>query len=286
MSEIIPSDTTTIFHERCLICGRFAVKITDDIATPNKPVGSYCASCDWHSMKKCRLDEVLSKELQQIVMVAPMNAVVRAQILASCLVSVPDDNQDFESIKHWIEFNVTKPARRTLPNPECDEDDEDDDPGIPDSFLEINVRVTCNEVGRCDYSIPKTGISLYEINENTIRRILDDVLCCGGGMSSFLGEILHEARSIVEDNMPEMRQEEDADIEYDDYSESEESPVNLCISISEVALQDRLRNWLYNFAPQDLLMLTGEIPNTRSIRNQVANDVAAVADQIATTPIA
>src|SRR5438093_5101416 len=60
--------------------------------------------------KTCDITQVLATALIEMLRDAPTNSVVRAQVLATILVPIPDTLVEFNAIKDWIETNIKPPA--------------------------------------------------------------------------------------------------------------------------------------------------------------------------------
>lgn len=187
--------------------------------------------------KLCSIKDVLPPSVIPLVAAAPNNDTIRNLLLAHLKVPVPKEEDTYEKVVKWIEFNVAKP-----PPPKSDveimlERQQRDEERRNANRVMIHVRASEREHGRCNYHHDRAGRGDMPIDRN---RIVDAAAEADNADDFFdrIREYLDEANPGNYINMEETG-EGDA---YDDHESDDTTDQEITIQdAGKQVLKDTLR---------------------------------------------
>ncbi len=123
--------------------------------------------------KKCSIKDVLPASVIPLVQAAPNNDTIRALLLAHLKVMVPKEEDTFEKVQNWIEFNVEKSAKPksaidTMFDRQIREAEEREA-----RMVQVHVTASEREHGRCEYHHNLRGTGEMPIDRAVIEQAAD-----------------------------------------------------------------------------------------------------------------
>jgi hypothetical protein len=155
--------------------------------------------------RTCSIGQVFDASFIELLELVPTNPFVRAWVLKFTGKLPPEDCVTFALLKDWVEFNCVK---RSRPKPQ-ERPSADDGIGILVHFSE-------REYGRANYSVDRSGEDTFQISEEELLAIVQEVI--DGG--SALGGVVDQIASRIDDDAwnecdPDM--DSYGDYEYDEH---------------------------------------------------------------------
>lgn len=144
--------------------------------------------------RKCSSASYVGSELMDMLKTAPKNATFRAKLTALLKESPPAEADTWEKIKDWIEFNFPK---ESTPSPTA-------------QGIKINVSVSYNEHGHCDYSANRSGRGEGEVSAKYLMDLIKE--------SDDWDELMGRVQEAIEESA---REDIDADYSDEDTSNHE-----------------------------------------------------------------
>ena len=150
----------------------------------------------------------------------------------------PDELDTFEKLKDWVEKNFfasafpITPAKNLGIRP----------PARPQPRIEIGFTASETEVGRCSYSVDRSGAFNHEV---TVSELTDWI-----AEGKDIGEILDEIEEAARNDDWDM--ETDGDYSYDDHESQDSTNFIFERNTSEERAIERIRSLLSQHAPESL----------------------------------
>lgn len=228
--EPLPQESTDMATTKKIEVAMDGAKATVEVKAPPK--------------KLCSLKDVLPESVIPLVKAAPNNETIRNLLLAHVKVSVPKEEDTFEKVKHWIEFNVNPPPRPktalelALEQQERDmQRDAEREAERRRTQVMLQVSASEREHGRCSYHQDVKGEGQMPIDRARILRIAagadneDDFFDSIEQHLDEEGPGNHVSMSAVEES-----------ISHDDYETDESTDSNVTLSnAAKTALKEALR---------------------------------------------
>lgn len=211
---------------------------------------------DAQVVKMCEIGQVLNPSVIELLRVAPMNQVARAQVLAACLKPIPPELSEFEQIKDWIEANidptvVNARTRRTMPTPTPQRPPGPTGPPPEDA---LTVVVDCEDVeyGRCRYAVNRYGSH----HASYTREDLMEMIRNADSVGELVRELSDNSCAEANDDWPEMGWSDDGP-DHDNHESNTVEDYNT--TVNRNAIERDLISWMSENCRDQLLRLQGNL---------------------------
>lgn len=142
--------------------------------------------------KKCDFNSALPASVIALVKASPNNDTIRNLLLAHLRVSVPKEEDTFEKVKHWVEYNVEPPPRPKTAEELEEERYREERRRIQAAEEErrrtqvmLSVRASEREHGRCSYHQDVAGEGEMPIQRHKLVELASEA----GSESDFFDSV-------------------------------------------------------------------------------------------------
>jgi len=202
--------------------------------------------------KKSKIAKVFSRQLMEMLKLAPENATIRSQAHARILVPLPDNIKTFEQIVEWVETNIDQNGLTAVYNSPVEQE------AAPSPWMQpiteqpvlnnhptfdVGYRISEREFGT--YDVTRRGNGIEEMDPQTMLDIVEDA----ENLENALSRIISLAREWVIENPPETEPDENT------RSFEAEDQDNVEVTIRAESLREPLIEWLRANAPEELARL-------------------------------
>ncbi len=153
--------------------------------------------------KRSNLEEHFSENFMKLMQSQPSNPIVRGFMTKVLKKEPPVEATTIELLREWVEMNFKKPARDSLRGPVRGQAAAQN---RARHVLELEVKLTETETGRCYYSCKKHCTDVVEVELEWLRDRIGD----GADMDGIVEQITEKAENL---DLP--------DWNYDDYDHSD-----------------------------------------------------------------
>ncbi len=152
--------------------------------------------------RKCKIEQVLSANIIDLIRAAPHNDTARAVVLARLKQPIPAEHKTFEAIKEWIETTI-----------------EFNQPKAPkaDSRIEIPINGSDTEHGRARYHVNRAGRGNFHLSlASFLERVAE-----ANDMDELVGFITDE---IDNNGWEDYVSLQEGDYNYEDHETDDDEP--------------------------------------------------------------
>lgn len=182
--------------------------------------------------KKCLIENVLSRSLIELLKTAPKNKVVRTQVLNSIRMPLPDEVQDYEAIKAWIESNIER-RKAVFPT--------DDNRRVWTARMEA----TRMRQGTCSFDLRERWVEEETFTERQVLSVLEEFPDISS-LQQLIEKLVEYRVNDVQEDPP---QEFDTiSEEHDSYFTDSESPLQITVDRSNAVAH--LCRWVRSYHPE------------------------------------
>ncbi len=179
--------------------------------------------------RKCRIDEVFSASLIELICLAPRNPFVRAIILAQTGKMPGEECDSLERITQWVETTCEK---RSAPRPR--------EQSGQNMAIRLEIEFSETEYGRADYSVERAGCEDFDITQAELLEIVQEAIQEEGGMEQVMKSLIDKIDNEAWDCSPDM--DDNGEYSYSEHESSESG--NRRIDYSKALLKERVLAYL------------------------------------------
>lgn len=188
--------------------------------------------------KKCNVRDVLPASVIPLVQAAPNNETIRNLLLAHVMVPVPVEEDTYDKIVKWIEFNVSPPPPRKSDVESALERQQIEEQRRAATQVRVSVRASEREHGRCDYHRDIKGEGEMPLDPAIMVREAAE----SENADDFFERIQSRLFEIGAGNYLNMETTDDGD-DYDNYESEEATDEEVVIQApGKQALREALRS--------------------------------------------
>lgn len=246
LPNITREDLVKSSPANCPKCGAFIERVF--VATDDHLPGYWCnkSGCGWMQplpglARGRSYNYILTDSLTRMLLAAPMNEEIRAQVHAVMLRPIPRSCKKYEDIIDWIEcfYDCDGSLRAGYWEPP---------PIVPpprqrNIAIETEVNHSYTELGNCNYSAIREGSSNYEMSDEQLRHLIGEAR----SFDELVRDIREWFKNEAQENPPDTEQH---GFSYDDYEEQDSS--NNTYDISTNDIREKLREWMRANMPDRL----------------------------------
>lgn len=177
--------------------------------------------------KKCKIERVLGKTINELLKSAPTNPIARAHALSKLRQAIPPELVEYDKIQEWVEANIEMPQPAAASALRLEQD----------RRTAFRIGIEVNETERGSYSCTRSDAYDFEFTERTIIQ--------AAGEAANLDEFINALQTHISENAPN-----DGDTENYDYDCSDSDGLDIQYSTSR--LREESVEWLRSAMPEKL----------------------------------